>query len=98
MYYQLNGLTMRLADKERKITEFDKQIKALNSEYDFTKTKIATEKEKLDKATAKNKELRQMLNYVMQTQLNEEGDANKPSQLRRVLEYKSKRRTSVAAK
>ena len=49
---------MRLADKERKIAEFDKQIKALNSEYDFSKTKIAAEKEKLDKATAKNKELR----------------------------------------
>ena len=26
-YYQLNGLTMRLADKERKIADYDKQIK-----------------------------------------------------------------------
>ena len=67
MYYQLNGLTMRLADKERKITEYDRQIKLLTGEYDITKTKIATEKDKLDAATAKNKELRAMLNYVMQT-------------------------------
>ena len=65
MYHQLNSLTMSLANKERKITEFDKQIRSLTTEYETTKSKMTTEKEKLDKALAKNKELRAMLNYVM---------------------------------
>ena len=65
MYYQLNSLTMSLANKERKITDFDKQIRTLTVEYDQTKSKMSTEKEKLDKALAMNKELRAMLNYVM---------------------------------
>ena len=65
MYYQLNSLTMSLANKERKINEYDKQIRTLTVEYDQTKSKMATEKEKLDKALAMNKELRAMLNYVM---------------------------------
>ena len=65
MYHQLNSLTMSLANKERKITEFDKQIRSLTAEYETTKSKMTTEKEKLDKALAKNRELRAMLNYVM---------------------------------
>ena len=44
MYYQLNSLTMSLANKERKITDFDKQIRTLTVEYDQTKSKMATEK------------------------------------------------------
>ena len=56
---------MNLANKERKITEYDKQIRSLTTEYEQTKGRMTTEKEKLDKALAKNKELRAMLNYVM---------------------------------
>ena len=56
---------MNLANKERKITEYDKQIRSLTTEYDQTKGRMTTEKQKLDKALAKNKELRAMLNYVM---------------------------------
>ena len=65
LHYQLNSLTMNLANKERKITEYDKQIRSLTVEYEQTKGRMTTEKEKLDKALAKNKELRAMLNYVM---------------------------------
>ena len=54
MYYQLNGLTMRLADRERKINEFNQQIKILQTDYNMTKEKMSTEQEKLDAATKKN--------------------------------------------
>ena len=67
MYYKLNGLTIRLADKERKIVEYEKQIKDYEGDYCKTKSKILEEKKKLDNAIEKNKELRAMLNFVMQS-------------------------------
>ena len=75
------GLTNRLSERERKIDEFKNEMKKYQMELDMTKSKIETEKEKLDKATEKNKGLRQILNFVMTTELNEQGEAGKPNKV-----------------
>lgn len=74
-------------------------MKKYQLELDMTKAKISTEQEKLDKATEKNRGLRQILNLVMSTELNEEGDAKKPTRLSQLLNYnKQRRRQTVQVK
>jgi hypothetical protein len=67
MYRELNRLTQNLAERERRINDVEKQSKDLQKANLETRNKLDSEKTKLDAAKAKNRELRQLLNFLSQS-------------------------------
>lgn len=65
--FQMSLLTSKLADKEKRIEEYKELINGSNASYEVLKVQINQEQGKLTDAQHKNKELRQMLNYLLQT-------------------------------
>ena len=59
-------LTSKLADKEKRIEEYKEQVCLLNVSNDRLKDLITLGQENLTNAQERNKQLRQMLNFVLQ--------------------------------
>ena len=60
-------LTNRLADKEKKIEEYKADISTLNSSYETLKHQIGKEQQKLAAAQDENRHLREMINFILQS-------------------------------
>ena len=59
-------LTSKLANKEKRIEEYKEQVCLLNASNDRLKDLITLGQENLTNAQERNKQLRQMLNFVLQ--------------------------------
>lgn len=59
-------MTSKLADKEKRVEEYKDEIAKSNSSFEILNKIIHTEQVYLNDAQAKNAQLRQMLNFLLQ--------------------------------
>ena len=59
-------MTSKLADKEKRVEEYKDEIAKSNSSFEILNKIINTEQVYLNDAQAKNAQLRQMLNFMLQ--------------------------------
>ena len=59
-------MTSKLADKEKRVEEYKDEIAKSNSSFEILNKIINTEQVYLNDAQAKNAQLRQMLNFLLQ--------------------------------
>ena len=62
----MSMLTSKLADKEKRIEENKDQIASYNNSYEVIKRQISRDQERLASALDHNRELKQMINFLMQ--------------------------------
>ena len=59
-------MTSKLADKEKRVEEYKDEIAKSNNSFEILNKIINTEQVYLNDAQAKNAQLRQMLNFLLQ--------------------------------